>query len=142
MVNTIPVDLGTAAERVEKPIRVRIHRECHECKTGFGSDKACTKCQHKRCRECPRYPPKKNKGEKIKKFEHGDVTVDLVDEKGGKIRLQVTKPAKVGGQNLVLKRPVQRVRRNCHTCGTLFVAGTKNCAECGHIRCTDCPRDP
>lgn len=34
------------------------------------------------------------------------------------------------------------MRRNCHCCGTLFYPPTKTCTECGHIRCTNCPRDP
>jgi hypothetical protein len=34
------------------------------------------------------------------------------------------------------------VRRTCHECKTMFFTGNKTCDKCGHIRCTDCPRDP
>lgn len=53
----------------------------------------------------------------------------------------MTKPSKTGGQELVYKKPRQRVRRTCHDCAQLFPPGSKIC-QCGHIRCTDCPRDP
>ncbi|KAF3907746.1 hypothetical protein AA313_de0209408 [Arthrobotrys entomopaga] len=46
-----------AGERVEKPIRMRVRRYCHVCRTAFGSDKSCSSCGHKRCIECPRSPP-------------------------------------------------------------------------------------
>jgi hypothetical protein len=47
-----------------------------------------------------------------------------------------------GAPDLVLKKPTQRVRRTCHQCQTLFAPHTKTCANCSHVRCTDCPRDP
>ncbi|KFY37890.1 hypothetical protein V494_04597 [Pseudogymnoascus sp. VKM F-4513 (FW-928)] len=71
-----------------------------------------------------------------------EAPINVVAEKPEKYRLQITKPARTSKQELVLKKPVQRVRRNCHCCGTLFYPPTKTCTECGHIRCTDCPRDP
>lgn len=46
------------AQRVEKKIRLRVRRTCHLCSTVFGSDKFCKKCEHNRCKKCPRYPPK------------------------------------------------------------------------------------
>ncbi|KAL8630182.1 hypothetical protein Q9189_004103 [Teloschistes chrysophthalmus] len=100
------------AERVEKKIRMRVHRQCHKCQTTFGSDRCprippkkdkypegypgdsdynaalrerhdirvhvrwtchlcsktfkdlsrkCEGCQHERCDECPRHPPKREK---------------------------------------------------------------------------------
>lgn len=135
----IPTEIGPAAERVEKTPRTRVHRECHECRAEFGKEKTCPNCQHKRCKECTRFPAKKSRD---KSFAHGDIHIDFIDEKNGKYRVHVTKPCRVGGQELVMKKPAQRVRRNCHECGTLFASGTKECAQCGHIRCTDCPRDP
>jgi len=42
---------------VEKKVRVRIHRECHKCKTSFGNSKVCISCDHVRCKSCPRWPP-------------------------------------------------------------------------------------
>lgn len=47
--------------RVEKAIRVRIHWECHECKTDFRTSKTCEQCGHRRCKECPRSPAKRVK---------------------------------------------------------------------------------
>jgi len=37
---------------------------------------------------------------------------------------------------------MQRVRRTCHECSTLYQPGSKVCASCQHVRCADCPRDP
>ena len=54
----------------------------------------------------------------------------------------LTMPSRTGGQPLVKKKPMQRVRRTCHECSSLFLAGVKICSNCGHVRCTDCPRDP
>ena len=45
--------------RIEKPIRIRIHWTCHECKTSFAVSRTCTNCGHRRCRDCPRSPAKR-----------------------------------------------------------------------------------
>ncbi|EZF74561.1 hypothetical protein H105_03762 [Trichophyton soudanense CBS 452.61] len=47
-------------ERVEKPIRMRVRRNCHRCLATFGADKVCVKCEHTRCKKCFRYPPSKS----------------------------------------------------------------------------------
>lgn len=53
-----------------------------------------------------------------------------------------------GQQELVYKKVRQRVRRICCQCQELggvdvvFGGGKRNCPECNHSRCTDCPRDP
>ncbi|KAI9703884.1 MAG: hypothetical protein M1836_007656 [Candelina mexicana] len=52
---------GAIGVRVEKPIRSRIHRQCHRCESNFGRDKTCLNCAHKRCTKCPRYPFKESK---------------------------------------------------------------------------------
>ncbi|KAL8692684.1 MAG: hypothetical protein Q9218_002333 [Villophora microphyllina] len=49
------------AERVEKKIRMRVHRQCHKCQTTFGPDRICSNCKHNRCKKCPRYPTKRAK---------------------------------------------------------------------------------
>ncbi|PKS09037.1 hypothetical protein jhhlp_003650 [Lomentospora prolificans] len=138
------------ALRVEKPIRMRVRRNCHLCNATFGVAKECPNCQHVRCKQCSRYPPKRSEAEKqasrerraakAKELEENPpIAVDYRhDEKTPELRI----PPKCGHQDLVYKKPRQRVRRNCHECGTLFSAGSKLCASCGHIRCTDCPRDP
>jgi len=138
------------AYRVEKPIRMRIHRECHRCGSTFGGSKVCDLCQHTRCTKCPRYPPKKPR-------DQGRVTetptpavmggtvggIEADDYHGLREKLELVLPNKrPGGQPLVKKRPMQRVRRTCHECSTLFLTGDKICRSCSHVRCSDCPRDP
>jgi hypothetical protein len=54
----------------------------------------------------------------------------------------LTLPSKTGGQDLVMKKPMQRIRRNCHHCNSVFMPGNKICTKCQHVRCVDCPRDP
>jgi hypothetical protein len=141
----------TEAYRVEKPIRMRIHRTCHRCNTTFGANKICGDCQHTRCTKCPRYPVKKagGKGKSAEGmgkramgtgFAAGKIEAD--DCEGLKRIWVLTRPSKTGGQELVRKKPMQRVRRTCHDCSTLFSPGNKICDRCGHVRCEDCPRDP
>lgn len=134
--------------RIEKPIRMRIHRTCHVCDTTFGSNKVCAKCEHVRCKQCPRYPVKKDKKPEDKgKAKEGAAAVvggiEVDTYYGLREQIQLTKPnPKPGAQPLVRKKPMQRVRRTCHECQTLYAAGVKICSNCGHVRCTDCPRDP
>ena len=61
--------------RVEKPIRIRIHWTCHECKTGFGGNRACTRCGHRRCSECPRSPAKR-----VKEMLEGTKQLEQLEE--------------------------------------------------------------
>jgi hypothetical protein len=130
--------------RVEKPIRMRIHRHCHRCNTVFGGNKVCVSCEHVRCKNCPRSPPKKTE----KKAKEAPVPVAHAIEPDDYWNLRdeaivLTKPSKnPGAQPLVKKKPMQRVRRTCCGCASLFVSGTKTCATCSHTRCADCPRDP
>ncbi|EMC91553.1 hypothetical protein BAUCODRAFT_38668 [Baudoinia panamericana UAMH 10762] len=42
--------------RVERPVRIRIHRICHLCQGRFDSGKACLKCKHVRCADCKKTP--------------------------------------------------------------------------------------
>jgi hypothetical protein len=124
---------------------MRIHRTCHKCNTTFGASKVCVQCQHTRCKNCPRFPPKssdtkdKGKGKEVTSGDYlePDSYWNLKDD------VVLTMPSrKPGGQPLVRKAPKQRIRRNCHECQTLFLGKSKTCTKCGHIRCTDCPRDP
>jgi hypothetical protein len=130
------------AWRIEKPIRMRIHRTCHKCNTTFGANKVCANCEHPRCTKCPRYPlKKKEKGKTAVAGVAGAIEVDPVWSPHEKIIL--TKPShKAGGQPLVRKKPMQRVRRTCCECSTLYLSGNKICSSCAHTRCADCPRDP
>ncbi|MCJ1298821.1 hypothetical protein MMC08_001612 [Hypocenomyce scalaris] len=137
------------AERVEKMIRMRIHRHCHQCQTTFGRDKVCSNCQHIRCAKCPRYPAKKKKvtgadglaASAGPGLGGGLLAVDKrVQSKTGEVPL--TMPGRTPGKVLVRRGPVQRVRRTCHRCETIFQGKCKACGNCKHERCPKCSREP
>ncbi|KAK3323620.1 hypothetical protein B0T19DRAFT_210176 [Cercophora scortea] len=138
------------ALRVEKPIRMRVHRKCHLCDTSFGLGKECPKCKHTRCKQCPRVPPKRTEAEKEESRkkraaiikERAENAPIQVDWNPSPKKVVLRRPAKTGGQDLVHKKPRQRVRRTCCGCNKLFSASNKTCESCEHVRCTDCPRDP
>jgi hypothetical protein len=125
--------LVPTVQRVEKSIRMRVHRSCHHCGTIYGAEKVCLHCEHKRCNKCPRYPRKKLAAEK----EKGKGT----DEKPKKKRvLPFTTRA---GNELADQPPKQSVRRSCHKCEAVFAPSTATiCDQCRHILCTKCPREP
>jgi len=136
--------------RVEKPIKMRVHRKCHVCSTSFGAGKECPSCKHPRCKQCPRVPPKRTEAEReesrkkraaiLKQRAENPPIVPDWDTSDKKIVLK--KPSKTGGQDLIHRKPRQRVRRTCCQCEKQFGAHVKACEGCSHIRCTDCPRDP
>lgn len=120
-------------ERVEKAVRMRVHRNCHRCGTIFGADKVCLQCEHKRCNKCPRYPKKKTQEDKLKEKEPTE------KPKRKKVLTILTR----SGDELAYSPAKQRVRRSCHKCDALFVpASATICDSCRHIRCTKCPREP
>ncbi|KAH7375790.1 hypothetical protein B0T11DRAFT_270990 [Plectosphaerella cucumerina] len=138
---------GTAL-RVEKPIRMRVHRTCAACSATFSSAKECPSCGSTKYK---RYPPKRTEAEKIASRERRAALIKANKENAPIIpdynydprkEPVLTKPSKCGGQDLVHKKPRQRVRRTCHECQSLFTTGNKTCDKCSHVRCTDCPRDP
>lgn len=51
-----PLSTAPPGDRVQKDIRMRVHRTCHKCSASFGPDKVCNSCNHKRCKKCPRHP--------------------------------------------------------------------------------------
>jgi hypothetical protein len=141
------------ALRVEKPIRMRVHRECHKCGHNFGMAKECPNpnCKHPRCKECVRKPAKRSEAEKAEsrkkraamdkeRAENPPIIADW-DPSGGK-KVTLTRPSKQGGQDLVYRKPRQRVRRTCCQCSKVNSGGGKICEGCQHVRCTDCRRDP
>jgi hypothetical protein len=118
--------------RVEKAIRMRVHRSCHKCGALYGHDKVCVQCEHKRCKQCPRYPKKKTAGEKKEK--------EAAEQPKKKKVLTLTTR---NGNELAYQPATQRVRRTCHKCEALFVPPTATtCQSCNHLRCTKCPREP
>ena len=134
---TTPVTEG--APRVEKQVRMRVHRICHRCQTTFGQDKLCNHCQHTRCKKCPRFPASKSKVKQGKGAAAGGV---LIDDGMTKTDEALTMPNRATGKEMTRKSPTQRVRRTCHECQTLFVGKAVQCENCKHMRCAKCPRDP
>ncbi|KAI1369590.1 hypothetical protein F5Y08DRAFT_97960 [Xylaria arbuscula] len=142
--------------RVDKPVRMRIHRECHRCKSRFGAGNVCPSCQHTRCKQCMRYPDHKTDAERQANRERRDALLQKHKDMAPIIpsydyspqaqQIVLTRPRKAGAQDLVYKgRPRMRVRRYCHVCESLISSHAKQartCEECGHKRCADCPRYP
>lgn len=52
-------EVAHGVRRVHKSIRVRVRYSCEECGTAYGSSKICLQCGHRRCRDCPRNPPRR-----------------------------------------------------------------------------------
>ena len=126
------------AERVEKKVRMRVHRICHRCQTTFGTEKVCNKCQHTRCKKCARFPAKRPKEE----LAVAMIAVDPSYFKGGTGVEKLTFTSRMTGKELARRGPVQRVRRFCHKCDTLFAGKATVCDNCNHVRCPSCRREP
>lgn len=128
------------AERVEKKIRMRIHRACHHCQTTFGADRVCNNCKHSRCKKCPRYPTKRAKEPKSQVAgpggAHPAVASTALDLKS------LTMSSRATGKQVSYRPAKQRVRRKCHECETPFEGRALECSNCGHARCQACPREP
>lgn len=135
-----PLSKEPQGERVQKDIRMRVHRTCHKCSTSYGPDKVCVNCGHGRCKNCPRHPTKKSK-DKGKAKVGAKTTAPGYKKRKGDYMYGITIPGKKGGQDLVRKPVRQRVHRKCHRCQTDF-AGEKICTNCKHPRCRRCPREP
>ncbi|PNY28610.1 Uncharacterized protein TCAP_01470 [Tolypocladium capitatum] len=147
---SVAADGDDTVLRIDKPIRIRVRRTCHRCHVAFAADKECPGCQHVHCAKCARYPPQRTEAEQLASHMRREAIVKANKENPPIVAdysytdegIVLTRPSKTGGQDLVYKKPRQRVRRSCHECQALFVGGSKKCEDCGHMRCTDCPRDP
>ena len=140
--------------RVEKSVRMRIHRECHRCHAAFGAAPECPGCKHTRCKKCTRYPAKRDESEQQANRERREALAKKNKESAPIIpsydyeftpAIVLKRPSKTGGQDLVYKKHRMRVRRYCHHCDTLISSHSKQartCDNCGHRRCGDCPRNP
>ena len=138
-----PEEIATATaqqypERIHKPVRMRVHRMCHRCKTTFGPDKTCANCQHRRCTKCPRYPAKKVKNQTVTPGTAAAPRKDSQDP-----------PAPAGTRrtrkdDTNIHKPIrQAVSRFCHRCDTQFdLPNRSTCQNCGHNRCTRCLQEP
>lgn len=146
--------------RVHKPIRMRVHRECHLCGGSVNTTGLCDKCQHTFCHQCTRYPPKRSECERLASRAHRtelqrqhdasaiiapDLNMDNNHQPMAVLRMP---PRPATQRQLVHKKIRQRVRRTCCKCqeagegDVLFVYAERECSKCRHARCTDCPRDP
>ncbi|KAJ5159901.1 uncharacterized protein N7482_006905 [Penicillium canariense] len=146
-----PTDLQLT--RVTKPIRMRVRRTCHRCETTFGPEKVCVNCQHPRCKKCPRFPPQCEKDDEHSRVPRAKISEIRARQPGslpitphlkltGNPAAPLTMPSRTGGEDLVRKQVMQRVRRRCHSCQTAFAPGSKECLSCSHVRCKKCPREP
>ncbi|RYP26896.1 hypothetical protein DL768_011512 [Monosporascus sp. mg162] len=153
--------------RVEKSVRMRIHRECH----------------HTRCKKCIRYPSKRNESEQQANRERREALAKKHKENAPIIpsydytptTIVLKRPSKTNGQDLIYKKQRMRVRRrcgdcprdpderakypygypndepgekfkgvhSCHECGKKFPPNADNgahCPNCSHRKCSDCRR--
>ncbi|KAI1180692.1 hypothetical protein F4777DRAFT_258849 [Nemania sp. FL0916] len=139
--------------RVDKAVRMRIHRECHRCNQRFGVGNVCPSCNHTRCKQCTRYPDKQTEDDRLANREKREILLQKHKDMAPIIPsydfappIILKRPRKTATEDLVYKgRPRMRVRRNCHVCDTLINSHSKQartCENCGHKRCADCPRRP
>ncbi|KAI0117692.1 hypothetical protein GGR51DRAFT_263076 [Nemania sp. FL0031] len=139
--------------RVDKPVRMRIHRECHRCNSRFGAGNVCPSCQHTRCGRCIRYPDQQTEVERQANRERREALIQkhkdmapIIPSYDYSPQIILKRPRKAPTQDLVYKgRPRMRVRRYCHNCQSLISSHSKEartCEQCGHKRCGDCPRYP
>lgn len=184
-------EIPSQLRRVEKPIRIRIHWRCHECRVAFGQDRTCASCGHRRCTECIREPPKKivqmleNRQSRDVAEAGPSVSLPIANtgvqaessRAAASTALDAEEEARTGlsvaplekdddeerdaaepatflysfearsqrgpGMRLVHRPKAQLVRRVCHECSTpILPASRQDCQNCGHLRCTLCPRWP
>ncbi|KAL8918839.1 MAG: hypothetical protein Q9208_007096 [Pyrenodesmia sp. 3 TL-2023] len=139
------------AERVEKKIRIRVHRSCHRCQAMFGPDKICSNCKHNRCKNCPRFPAKKTKEQRKKGKGAAAAAGGAIVTTGAAAATirettlnlkSLTISSHATGKQVMYKPITQRVRRTCHLCSALFDGKALECGNCKHNRCSQCPREP
>ncbi|MCJ1291214.1 hypothetical protein MMC34_002757 [Xylographa carneopallida] len=139
-----PVWKGDAG-RVEKQVRLRVHRQCHRCQTTFGPEKICNNCSHTRCKKCPRFPTKSAKDPERKDAAVGGMSMVISSGPVPTTRIRTKSlalPEQLMGNELIRRNPVHRVRRMCHKCNTAFIGKATECVSCKHLRCPKCPREP
>jgi len=121
-----PASAPTSVKRVEKPIRMRVRRNCHRCDTVFGADKVCAKCEHKRCKKCPRYPKKPKEGAE--------------KDKRPCAPSKPHEPVILTRGNRHFVKQINLMKYTCHECQTDFKPSCNACESCGHSRCNICPK--
>ncbi len=139
--------------RVEKQIRMRIRYNCHRCHTTFGATLICARCEHHRCRKCPRHPPKKprrihREGEATHRESDGYGEAMDIDQEAMSARVRSGSPINMLQTSTSESHPqptlfLQRASRVCHKCKATFSPiEAQICANCGHQPCLKCSREP
>lgn len=108
-------------ERVHKNIRMRVRYTCHNCTTTFGHDRICIGCQHHRCAQCSRYPPKKDR-----------------DRTKPSQRTTSSPPPPT---TTAAGRQPEAESAVCHECQTGFDRDDQACPNCHHRICERCLRE-
>lgn len=107
---------------IQKPVRQRVHRNCHLCTQQFAhGSKECGCCGHIRCKSCPRDPAHL---EKYPDGYPGDV--------------DPPKPI----PSRTLKQPRSRIHYLCHVCETAYRQAENACFNCGQAKCAQTIRFP
>ena len=127
------------AARVEKKVRMRIHRHCHRCQNPFGVERVCSNCNHNRCKKCPRTPiSSKKDGPARVSITTGSIVVDDAYKSLMSIDVMAM-PYRRTTKELISPASY---KRTCHKCQRVFSGNAPQCGNCGHSRCVLCPRDP
>lgn len=140
--------------RAEKSVRVRVRYNCCRCEKTFGSAPICSGCEHERCKQCPRYPPRRRNRptastEELREAHPPPIPLPLpsaasnVDKHSFKSAMYLNMPSKANYQ--AMQPPpvmINRLRRICHVCDQHFVPSSAPiCDSCGHEACRACLRD-
>lgn len=143
-------------QRVEKQIRMRIRYTCHRCHTTFGATLICARCEHHRCRKCPRHPPKKprrihREGETTQRESDGYGDAMDVDQEARIAKRKSNSPVAVNMPQASTSESdpqskstlfLRRASRVCHKCKAAFSPiEAQICANCGHLGCLKCSRE-
>lgn len=135
-------------ERVEKPIRMRLHHHCHHCSLAIGPTGVCVNCGHKLCKKCYRFPdekkdakppePKDKKRKAVSPSRSETLENWLVSTPSSSLAFR---PA-TKGPAVSSVSALRRVRRLCHQCTAPFIWTERVCQDCDHEMCSMCPQDP
>ncbi|KAG6184666.1 hypothetical protein E4U27_000852 [Claviceps purpurea] len=110
-------DPSEMVDRVDKPIRMRVRRLCHQCDTLFSTNnKECSNCHHIRCNSCPRFPSKTKHDRGSANLEEMQAVMKVTREHSGNLsnllsgdyQVELKRLAETGGPGLVHRKPRQR----------------------------------
>ncbi|KAL9098019.1 MAG: hypothetical protein Q9163_006234 [Psora crenata] len=120
--------------RVEKKVRMRVHRTCHRCQTQFGVDRVCSGCNHNRCKKCPRFPTTKKEATKEK------AAAGASTKRPATQRTRSSDTALGVGED---DPPFRLLPKwTCHLCQNVHRDPENPCLRCEHRKCRDCAVEP